>query len=243
MLLEDYGIMFNDKKFVAVIPARGGSKGIKNKNIVLVQGKPLIQYTIDEAQKSKYLDRVLVSTDSKKIAEVSRKLGAEVLGLRPAHLATDEARTIDVLLYELNRLQEEGSRYDYVVLLQPTQPLRKSWHIDAAIERIVTMNSGSLVSVSKVKEHPILMRTIEKNKLKRLLNMDSTVRRQDFPEYYKVNGAIYINKIDENLNSKTSLNDNELPYVMDKKFDLDIDTPEDLRRFECILKKRHITNS
>ena len=230
--------MFHNKSFIAVIPARGGSKGIKDKNIVTVHGKPLIQYTIDAARASKYLDRIVVSTDSEKIADISRKLGAEILSLRPAHLATDEARTIDVLLHVLSEVYEQGFKYDYIVLLQPTQPLRHAEHIDKAIERIVISDSESLVSVSKVKEHPILIRTIENGELKRLLNVSSTVRRQDFPPYYKVNGAIYINKINNNFNPQTSLNDNKLPFIMDDRYDLDIDTSEDLDYFEFILSKK-----
>jgi CMP-N,N'-diacetyllegionaminic acid synthase len=229
--------MYKGKKFLAIIPARGGSKGIPRKNITIINGKPLIQYTIDEAKNSKYLDRIIVSTDDKEIAEIAKRCGAEVPFLRPKELASDHAKTIDALIHAVTELEKRGIKYDFVVLLQPTQPLRKSWHIDEAIQEIVETNEESLVSVSKVKEHPILMRTIgEDGKVKKLLEISSTVRRQDFPTFYKVNGAIYINKINENFTKNTSLNDNKLAYLMDKKYDLDIDEPIDLEFFKLILQ-------
>ncbi|WP_044736780.1 cytidylyltransferase domain-containing protein [Geobacillus kaustophilus] len=229
--------MYKGKTFLAIIPARGGSKGIPRKNITIINGKPLIQYTIDEAKNSKYLDRIIVSTDDKEIAEVAEKCGAEVPFLRPKELATDNAKTIDALIHAVKELEKRGSKYDYVVLLQPTQPLRRSWHIDEAIQKIVETNEESLVSVSEVKEHPILMRTIgEDGKVKNLMGISSTVRRQDFPTFYKVNGAIYINKINENFTKNTSLNDNKLAYLMDKKYDLDIDEPIDLEFFKLFLQ-------
>ncbi|RKD23555.1 CMP-N,N'-diacetyllegionaminic acid synthase [Caminicella sporogenes DSM 14501] len=230
--------MYKNKTFLAVIPARSGSKGIPNKNIVDVNGKPLIQYTIDEALKSKYLDRVIVSTDSEKIAGVARRCGADVPFLRPAKLASDTAKTIDVLIHVINKLKKQGEQYDYLVLLQPTQPLRQVFHIDEAIEKIVDNNKSSLVSVSKVKEHPILMRTIkEDGTLEKLLKVSSTVRRQDFPDCYKVNGAIYINKIDKTFNNNLSLNDNKLSYIMEEKYDIDIDEPLDLEIFKIKLRE------
>lgn len=216
-------------KFLAIIPARSGSKGIKNKNIVDVNGKPLIYYSINEALKSNYISDVIVSTDSEEIAKIAENLGAKVPFLRPDFLATDTSKTIDTILYSIEKLKEIGQEYDYVVLLQPTQPLRRSWHIDEAIEFIIDKKETSLVSVSKVKEHPILIRKIDYNGyVKNLLNESSTKRRQEFEDFYKVNGAIYINKIDENLTTDTSLNDNKLAYIMDEKYDLDIDEHNDL---------------
>lgn len=218
-----------ENKILAIIPARGGSKGIKDKNIIDLNGKPLIYHTIDQALKSKLIADVIVSTDSNKIAEISKKLGAKVPFLRPSILASDTAKTIDTVIYTIEQMKKLGKEYDYVVLLQPTQPLRRSYHIDEAIELIIKNRGESLVSVSKVKEHPILMRRIEKNGyMKKLLDINSSIRRQDFPDFYKVNGSIYINKIDENLTNDISLNDNKLAYIMDEKYDLDIDEPNDL---------------
>lgn len=221
--------MINNKKILAIIPARSGSKGIIGKNIINLKGKPLIYHSINSGLNSKYINRVVVSTDCDKIATIAREFGADVPFLRPKELATDTSKTIDALIHCIEELKKLGEEYDYVVLLQPTQPLRRYWHIDEAIELIIKNGEDSLVSVSKVKEHPILMRTInEKGYVNNLLNVSSTKRRQDFEYFYKVNGAIYINKINENLNNDTSLNDNKLAYIMDKKYDIDIDEIMDL---------------
>lgn len=230
--------MYKGKSFLAVIPARGGSKGIPRKNLALVNNKPLIQYTIDEALSSKYLDEIIVSTDNIEIAKVAQKLGVSVPYLRPTSLANDHSKTIDAVLHVINEQKKLEKEYDYVVLLQPTQPLRKAWHIDESIEKIINYNSENLVSISQVKEHPILMRTISEDReiLRNLLNTESTVRRQDFSKVYKVNGAIYINKI-SSLGRNTSLNDNNLPYHMEKRFDLDIDDFDDIELFDWIIKK------
>jgi CMP-N,N'-diacetyllegionaminic acid synthase len=235
--------MYKGKTFLAVIPARGGSKGIPRKNIVTVNKKPLIQYTIDEAKDSKYIDKIIVSTDDKEIAQIAKNCGAEVPFLRPKYLASDEANTIEVLIHVVVELRSRGIEYDYLILLQPTQPLRKSWHIDEAIEKVVEEAEDSLVSVTKVKEHPILMRSIDGNgKVKNLLDLNSTIRRQDHPNYYKVNGAIYINRIDENLSKDTSLNDNKLAYIMDREFDLDLDDPIDLELFKHKISQHYGTD-
>ncbi len=138
---------------------------------------------------------------------------------------------IDVLDY----YNKQNIKFDIVVLLQPTQPLRKSFHIDEAIEKYLEFNEESVVSVSLVNEHPILMREInEFGTLLPLLNETSTIRRQDFTPFYIVNGAVYINKVNE-LTSNTSLNDNLRPYIMDRRYHVDIDTYNDLKMFELLL--------
>ena len=190
--------MFKLKKILAIIPARAGSKGIKDKNIIDLNGKPLIAYSIEAGLKSKYIDKVVVTTDGEEIAREAIKYGAEVPFLRPEYLSSDNAKTIDAVIHCIEEMEKLGEKYDYVVLLQPTQPLRQSWHIDEAIELILEKNEEALVSVSKVKDHPILMRTIDSNGYAiNLLEGSSTKRRQEFPDFYKVNGAIYINKINQ----------------------------------------------
>lgn len=229
----------NKNKVLAIIPARAGSKGIKDKNIVDLNGKPLIAYSIEAGLKSKYIDKVVVTTDGEEISRIAMKYGAKVPFLRPKHLASDTSKTIDSVLHCIEALRKLGEEYDYMVLLQPTQPLRQSWHIDEAIELILEKDEDALVSVSKVNDHPILMRSIDENGYtKNLLQECSTKRRQDFQDYYKVNGAIYINKINDNLNKNTSLNDNKLAYVMDSKYDVDIDELLDLHIAELVMKKK-----
>lgn len=232
--------MKDNKKFIAIIPAREGSKGIKDKNIIDLNGKPLIAYSIESALNSKYIDTVVVSTDGEKIAKIAQIYGAKVPFMRPKSLASDESKTIDVVIHCLDEMKKLGYEYDYMVLLQPTQPLRQVFHIDESIELILERKEEQLVSVSEVKEHPILIRTIDENGYgKSLLNINSTKRRQEYSKYYKVNGAIYINKIDENLNSNTSLNDNKLIYEMEKKYDVDIDEMLDLQIAKFLLDKEN----
>jgi CMP-N,N'-diacetyllegionaminic acid synthase len=233
--------LYQNKRFLAIIPARGGSKGIPNKNIIDVNGQPLIHYSIAAAKASKYIDKIVVSTDSVKIAEVARKGGAEIPALRPEFLATDSAKTIDALIHMVDELRKDGEEYDFLVLLQPTQPLRQAFHIDEAIEMMVNTKAKSLVSISKVKEHPVLMRTLNPDgTLKNLVKGTSSIRRQDFPDVYKVNGAIYINTLDESFTKDSSLNDNEVGYEMDPKYDVDIDEHIDLEIAK--LKLNHLSS-
>lgn len=210
------------EQVLGLIPARGGSKGIPGKNTKNLAGKPLIAYSIEVARECPCIDDVLVSTDSVDIAEVAREYGAWVPFLRPNELASDTAKTIDAVMYTVNRLAKEGREYDYVILLQPTSPLRKSEDIESAF--LLARKTGEdVVSVSEVTDSPILIRTCEKDgRLKPLLSGSSTVRRQDMPKYYRVNGSIYVNHISK-LSTETSLNDNRMGYVMPKERSVDID--------------------
>lgn len=229
--------MFKNQKILAVIPARGGSKGIPHKNIVDFCGKPLISYTIEAALNSKYIDYVMVSTDDEEIAKISIEYGAKIPFMRPPELATDTSKTIDSLIYTIQILQELGKNYDTLVLLQPTQPLRTSSDIDNAIEKYEENGKKALVSVCEVDDHPILIRTIKNNKLIPLLNVSSTIRRQDMIPFYKVNGCIYINEICK-LSEDTSLNDNTIPFLMSKTHSVDIDERLDLVVAEYYLNQR-----
>jgi CMP-N,N'-diacetyllegionaminic acid synthase len=229
--------MYQGKKIVAVIPARGGSKGIPNKNIIDLNGMPLIAHSITEAVRSSYIDKVIVSTDSTEISEIAQHYRACVNGLRPEELSDDTAIIYDVLRYEIgnHQLMEEG--YDILILLQPTSPLRRCDMIDQAITRYVEDNQISAVSVSEVHEHPIFMRTIDENgKLLKVLDVASTIRRQELPKYYRVNGMIYINRITDLVHGYVSLNDNISPIVIPQEYDIDIDTLEDLAEAKKRLK-------
>ena len=232
--------MYEGKRILAFIPARGGSKGIPHKNITPLAGKPLIQYTIDAAKQSRYIDYVLVSTDDEEIAAVARRCGAEVPFLRPPELAADTAKTIDAVLHAIETLREAGETFDSLVLLQPTSPLRTAEDINGAVETFYQNNRRSVVSVSEVSDHPILIRTIEQTpegeRLKPLLEGSSTVRRQDMPPFYRVNGSIYINPMEE-ICQATSFNDNPVPYVTAKDYSVDIDDPADLVLAEFRMKQ------
>lgn len=227
--------MYKDKKILAIIPARGGSKGIPRKNIVDLCGKPLIGYTISAALESEYIDYVMVSTDDQEIAEISESLGADVPFLRPPELAKDTSKTVDAIVHALETLKEQGKNFDILVLLQPTQPLRDAADIDMAINVFFDKGCLSLASVCPVDDHPILIRSIDDDKLIPLLDVSSTCRRQDMPRFYKVNGCIYINQI-ATITKDTSFNDNEIPFVMEKMHSVDIDEYHDLMYAEYCLK-------
>lgn len=227
------------ERVLALIPARGGSKGIPGKNTKELEGKPLIAYSIEVAKKCSCIDDVLVSTDSRNIAEIAQNYGAWVPFLRPVELASDTARTIDAVIYTIQRLAQEGRKYDYVVLLQPTSPLRIAEDIEKAF--CLAQNTGrDVVSVSPVNDSPILIRTIDgEGKLAPLLTECSTIRRQDMPQYYRVNGSIYVNRVSE-LSLQTSLNDNPVGYVMPKERSVDIDEMVDFFVAERYLESTHI---
>lgn len=216
--------MYLNKKILAFIPARKGSKRIKNKNKLIIDGKPLFQYSVDVAKNSKYIDDVLVSTDSDEILEKAKSLGCIVNGLRPEELSNDYARIIDAILYELNKLDK---RYDAIVLLQPTYPLRTDKMLDEAIEEYF-IKETSLITVVKSNEPVVFLRRLDGDgNLIKVIDDTSDVRSQDFKTYYRIVGSIYINNIDT-INSNTVLNENEVPFEIDEYYDVDLDTNKDL---------------
>ncbi len=228
---------YGKKRMLALIPARGGSKGIKGKNITYLAGKPLIAYTIEAALKSRYMDSVVVTTDSEEIAAVSEKYGAKIPFLRPAGLAGDRSKTIEAVLHAVRELKDMGEYYDVLTLLQPTQPLRRAEDIDQAVECFFEMGQRPLASVSLAGDHPLLIRSVgQEGLLKPVLACQSTCRRQDMPDYYRINGCIYINRIGE-LSEETSFNDNEIPYIMPKERSVDIDEAVDLAIAAYYLKE------
>ena len=230
--------MYKDKKFLAIIPARGGSKGIPNKNIMDICGKPLIAYTIEAGKKSKYIDEIVVSTDSDSIKVVAEKYGAEVPFLRPQELSSDIAKSIDVVLHTIDFYKNKNMNFDYIVLLQPTSPLRTCEHLDEAIEKLIEANRNSLISVREADENPVIMRTIQDGKLREVISFGGTnLRRQDLPTFYIFNGALYINSNDMLVNEKRFIDENTIPYVMDKESSVDIDTMLDARLVEVIIKE------
>lgn len=232
--------MYNGRRILALIPARGGSKGIKNKNIVDLSGYPLVSYSIRAAQGSKYVDDTVVSTDSEKIARISKEYGANVPFMRPAELATDHARTVDAVLHAIKLLDKTENHFDVVVILQCTQPLTTAADIDKAIETFFEKGMRGLVSVSRVEEHPLLMRSMDKDgNLTSLLGENSTCRRQDMKPYYRVDGCICINQTNE-ITSETSLNDNPVGFIMDVSHSVDIHDMKDLYLAEYYLHMKEI---
>ena len=217
-------------KTLALIPARSGSKGIENKNIVDILGKPLIHYTIKEAKKIPQFNRILVSTDSEKIKAISENEGISVPFLRPKKLAANYTKTIDVVIDVLQTLQSEyDETYDYVCLLQPTSPLRKSKDIQNCLGMLKETRT-SVVSLVKIEDpHPNKMKKIEGGLVRSFLPLsDSSIPRQLLPDCYALNGAIYLTDVDTITLEKTFFSAKTLPYVMPGERSINIDSKLDL---------------
>lgn len=224
-------------EILAIIPARGGSKGVPKKNIRPLAGKPLIAYSIEQAKESKYISRVIVSTESEEIAEVARKWGAEVIK-RPEELARDETPTIDVIIHVLDYLKKEEKYIpNIVVLLQPTSPLRTSEDIDGAIELFLNAQDClSLVSVTEFDHPPFWAMKIEDNFLKPLFcEKYFRMRRQDLPKAYKPNGAVFISTPRVLYEYRTFYTPKTIAYVMPPERSIDIDTEFDFLLAEFLL--------
>jgi CMP-N,N'-diacetyllegionaminic acid synthase len=231
--------MYNNQKFLAIIPARGGSKGIPKKNIINVNDQPLITYTIETTKKSQHLDKVYVSSDSDEILQVAKDHGAATLK-RPEHLAGDTIQNHEVLQHIIHELEAQGETYDYVLWLQPTSPLRTGADIDSAIEKLIAEKNTMLLSITEADFPPDFLITLEDD----VINFQNTklfedVRRQNLPQYYMLNGAIFIFQKDFLLQAtaypfaekKTSF------YLMPKNRSIDIDDLDDLVIVESYLKK------
>lgn len=226
---------------LALVTARGGSKGIPRKNIVPLVGKPLIAWTIEAARNSRSVDRIVVSTDDPEIAEVCRVLGAEVPFLRPEELARDDSPHMDVVIHAVNWLEaQEAYTPDYVLLLQPTSPLRISDDIDAAMALAIEKAADAVVSVCLSPAHPYLMRRIEDDgRLKEFVPRPSGyLRRQSLPPVYVENGAIYLVRRDVLLRDRSWYSAGTYAYIMPAERSIDVDTIWDLRLAALMLAER-----
>lgn len=226
-------------KFLAIIAARGGSKGLKGKNIKKLCGKPLISYTIDAAKKSKYISRIVVSTDDYNIAKISKEFGADIPCMRPDELATDNASPIDAVLHLVNYLKEvENYNPEFIVLLQPTSPLRNFKHIDEAIEKLLETKMDAIVSVCESEVNPYWSNVFNEDKLQYFIEEGKKItRRQDLPKIYRMNGAIYGIKTDVFIKEKTFEPESLTGYIMSNKDSVDIDEALDFKFAEIIMKE------
>lgn len=215
-------------KVLAIIPARGGSKGIPRKNVIPFLGKPLIQWSIDAALDSKIITDVVVTSDDDEILELSRKTLNVKTIKRPKELAEDDSRTEPVLIHALESIK--NIKYDYLVLLQPTSPLRNANHIDKAFYKLKELNANSLISVCYMEHHPYKsFRINEKGFLEGIINNDFPFSpRQELPKTVRANGAIYIIKVETFIEKKILLTSETTFFEMSKENSLDIDTIEDL---------------
>lgn len=211
-------------KPLIIIPARGGSKGVPGKNIKLLNGKPLIQYTIEAALEVTDKENIIVSTDSQDIKNVVEHLGIKIHALRPKELASDTSSTYDVLLHELNTLEKNGRHYEHLILLQPTSPFRTGKHILEAW-RLYNDDLDMVVSVKETKANPyFVLREEDENGFLKPSKISNSIRRQDVPKVWELNGAIYIiNTVSLKKMPIVSFG-NVKKYVMDELSSLDIDT-------------------
>lgn len=220
--------MFKDKKILCVIPARGGSKRLPGKNIKLLEGKPLIAYAIAAAKASKYIDRVVVSTDDEAIARVAKECGAEVPFMRPPELAGDLSPVVPALQHAVTYMQDhESFRPDVHVLIQSTTPFVTTEDIDLAIETFFATESHSCVSVCEISERPEWMYTLEGAQAVPFIDTPAQ-RGQDLQKLFRLNGAVYVTKI-EVLMEKNMVFDNAncSAVIMPRDRSVDIDTIED----------------
>ena len=225
--------MINGKSVLAIIPARGGSKGVPRKNVKILAGKPLISWTIEEAKKSKYIDRLILSSDDEEIIRVAKRWGCEVPFVRPKELAQDDTPGIEPVLHALSEL----TGYKFVLLLQPTSPFRTVEDIDVAIEACLKNNADTCVSVSKVEKSPYWMYEVDEYKvMKPLLNPEQIYNsRQLLPTIYSLNGAIYLSSCDWLRKDKRFINDKTFPYIMPVNRSIDIDSELDFIVAECLM--------
>ena len=227
---------------LGIIPARGGSKGLPRKNIRPLLGKPLIAWTIEQAKSSRYIDKVIVSTDDPEIAEIAEKCGAEVPFLRPKELATDDAKTIDVIMHAVNRFENEGEYFDIIVLLEPTSPLRKEDDLDNSIEFFIKNidKVDSLVSVGEVHlENPYIMKKVENGCVKPFIEIDENLyQRQQLPKIYFPYGVIYLSKTSTLKKYKTFYQERTIPYLIERWQNYEIDDVYDFTCIEAILRYR-----
>jgi len=235
--------MYGGYSFLAVIPARSGSKGLLNKNIIDCSGRPLIEWSISAAKNVNLIDEVLVSTDSEEISDVARRAGASVPFLRPDKLATDDSSLLDVVSHAWgNHLRSNGECFDYVVLLQPTSPLRTSAHLSAAIKLYFESSQSdedTLASVYRVSPKNGWLMQVEDHSgyINFCFDVSSkNPQRQKLKPYYLPNGAIFIVKgstLRDGLYRK-----NTIPFIMDASDSVDIDTADDLKDAEALLAAR-----
>ena len=226
------------KRVLRVITARGGSKGLPRKNILQIAGKPLIAYTIDAALGASFLDRVVVSTDDEEIAKVARQYGADVPFLRPHDLAGDEASIYRVLIHAVQWLGEHQNWHaDYILLLQPTSPLRRAEDIDGSITLALEKDADGVVSLYEARPHPYqTKRLTEDGRILQFISQSKPIeRRQELPPAYAVNGAIYLVKRSILLEQETFYTERTLAYLMPPERSLDIDSRWDFYLAELVL--------
>ncbi|MBU1545522.1 MAG: acylneuraminate cytidylyltransferase family protein [Proteobacteria bacterium] len=230
--------MINGHTVLALITARGGSKGLPRKNIRDLGGKPLLAWTAEAAKRSRYIDQVVLSSDDQEIIKIGLQYGCECPFIRPAELASDEASTMDAVHHALAAV---GNNYEYIVLLQPTSPFRSEEDIDNCLELCLSLNAPACVSVTECEKNPYWMYSVtEHSRMEPLIPVTNRPqRRQELPKAFVLNGAIYVAQ-SEWLSKQDSFVQNEtVACVMPQERSLDIDTLQDFQRAQFLLEKEN----
>ena len=231
--------MYKGKSILAIIPARGGSKGLPGKNIRPLCGKPLIGWSIEHAQRSKYVDEIFISTDSQEIADVAKQCGASCPELRPEYLARDTAPSSEFIIYTLNKFKKEGKQFDFFILLEPTSPLRDVEDVDKSIEMLVdNPEAESVMGVVRAEDsNPAFMVKIGTDGLMiPFMGKAETMRRQDIPDAYYFEGTVYLSKCDTYIEKKAFYHDKTIPYIVPKWKSFEIDDIIDFTIIEALMK-------
>ncbi|EAH6293257.1 acylneuraminate cytidylyltransferase family protein [Campylobacter lari] len=227
---------------LAIIPARSGSKRLIHKNIKILKNKPLIAWSIEAALKSKYIKNVIVSTDSKEYARIAMQYGAQVPYLRDRSLSDDTSSSFDVIKNIIDFYADKNISFKYIVLLQPTSPLRNNKHIDEALDLFFKKKANSVISVCECEHSPLWSNIIPENGAMDLFlpSEIKNLRSQDLEKYYRLNGAIYIAKIEEFMQYKGFFMPNSFAYKMESIYSIDIDTDYDFKIADLLLKNGYV---
>ncbi len=234
--------MIEGKRVLAVIPARGGSKGLPRKNVTALMGKPLLTWTVEEAKKSKYIDRLILSSENEEIIRLAKSLGCEVPFVRPDELSRDETPGIEPILHALTLLPG----YDLVMMLQPTSPLRSVMDIDGGVEQCLRKNANACVSVTETQKSPYWMYSLDSDeRMKPVLEIEekTALRRQDLPRTYFLNGAVYVAHKEWLIQTRSFVSNGTVGYVMPRERSVDIDTEFDFKIAEFLLGERQGCNT
>lgn len=226
-------------EILTVVPARSGSKRLKDKNIKILNGKPMITWTIEAALGSKYIENVMVSTDSKEYARIAMQYGADVPYLRDKVLSSDTSSSFDVIKNIIDFYTNKNINFKYIVLLQPTSPLRNNKHIDEALDLFFAKKANSVISVCECEHSPLWSNTMPEDGSMDLFLPPKikNIRSQDLEKYYRLNGAIYIAKIKEFIQYKGFFMPNSFAYKMEPMYSIDVDTDYDFTIANLLLKK------
>lgn len=232
--------MYEARSILALIPARGGSKGLLRKNLQPLLEKPLIYWTLKEAEASRYIDRIVVSTEDEEIAVVAQTYGAEVPFVRPANLASDTVRGVEVIFHALGWFEKHQNVFDLVVLLQPTSPLRVSQDIDSAVELLFAKRARAVVSVSESEHHPCYINYLPDNGcMKDFVSYnDRNKNRQELKPAYRINGAIYLAYWDYIKDNHGFFGEKTFAYIMPEERSVDVDSRVEMELASIMLKQR-----